>query len=286
MFCIYSTLEAELFPALRVFDGDVVFSGPVDFQTGLGQGLEHARPVFDLPLLKTRLEIGMHGILGLGPVILAGRFAPAEQAGIMQVGLFRRMQSGAGRVVRSGPALPVVVKVAEHIKVFLPAGRTGIKRLAAGKLHARNNKVQFVMIGVYVPHPENIALVRLQSGKGHALKVVHHPLFLFRRHRVVRVPGEHPGGELPLVVQGIYQGAGLLRVAAQDFRRALVASGVVRAHKVAGRSPSRALAVREDFHVHDASSQSGRSDGGGVSRNSRSRLTRAASTSMASARLL
>ena len=34
LFCIYPSLEAEFFSALRVFDGDVFFPGPVDFQTG------------------------------------------------------------------------------------------------------------------------------------------------------------------------------------------------------------------------------------------------------------
>ncbi len=95
----------------------------------------------------------MDGLLGLGPVILARRFAPAEQTGLVQVGVFRGVQAGAGRVVRSGPALPVVVEVAEHVEMLLPAGWTGVERLAAGELHTRNDKVQFVMIGVYVPHP-------------------------------------------------------------------------------------------------------------------------------------
>ena len=51
------------------------------------------------------------------------------------------------------------------------------------------------------------------------------------------------------------------------------------------RAVTATLAVRENFHIHDESSDSG---GGGVSAsfNSRSRLTRAASTSIVSARLL
>ncbi len=233
------------------------------------------------------LEIAVDGLFGFGSIILArhrtGCLAPAQQPGLVQIRVFRRMQPGAGRVVRSGPAFPVVVQVAEHVKMLLPAGRTGVERLAAGKFHTRNDEVQLMVIGVYVPHPENIALVRLQTGKGHALEIVHKPLFLLRRHRVVRMPGKHPGGEFPLGVQGVDKGAGLFRVAAQHFRRALVASGVIRAYKVAGRPFARALAVREDFHVHDGSPSSG---GGGVSFNARSRLTRAVSTSMASVRLL
>lgn len=133
--------------------------------------------------------------------------------------MFRRVQAGTGRIVRSGPAFPVVVQVAEHIKVFLPAGRTGVERLAAGKLHTRNDEVQLMVSGVGVPHPQNVALIRLQAREGHFFKIVHHPLFLFRRHRVVRVPGKHPGGELPFGVQRVDKVTGGFHFPAQDFWR-------------------------------------------------------------------
>ena len=108
-----------------------------------------------------------------------------------------REHAGAGRVVGSGPALAVVVQVAEQVKMLLPAGRAGIERFAAGKLHTRNHKVQLVVPGVNVPHPENITLTRLQSGKGQSFKIVHDALLLLRSHRVVGVPRKSPGGETP-----------------------------------------------------------------------------------------
>lgn len=106
----------------------------------------------------------------------------------MQVGVLRGVQAGAGRVVRSGPSFPVVVQVAEHVKVLLPAGRARVERLAAGELHARNDEMQLMVARVAVPYPKDIALVRLQTRKGHLLKLVHQPLFLLRGHFVVRVP--------------------------------------------------------------------------------------------------
>ena len=285
MFCIYSSLEAEFFPALRVFDGYVIFARPVDFQTGPGKCLEHVFAVADESLLDSRLHVLVNGFLGGGAIIFGRRFAPAQQTGVVQIGMFRSMDTGAGRVVRSGPALPMVVQVTEYIKMFLPAGRTGIKRLAAGKFHTRNDKVQLMVSRVRVPHPEDIALIRLHAREGHFFKIVHNPLLLLRRHRIVRVPGKHPGGELPFGIQRVDEVAGGFHIPAQDFRRQLVAARIIRADKVMRGAVTTALAVREDFHIHGVSPESG---GGGVSVffKSCSRLTRATSTSMASARLL
>ena len=199
--------------------------------------------------------------------------------------MFRRVQAGAGRIVRSGPALPVVVQVAKHIKVFLPAGRAGIERFPAGQFHTRNDKVQFMVARVGVPHPQDIALIRLQPREGHFFKIVHHPLFLFRRHRIVRVPGKHPGGELPFGVQRVDEVAGGFRIPAQHFRRQFIPARIIRADKVMRGAVTATLAMRENFHVHDGSPSSG---GGAVSVpfSSRSRLTRVTSTSMTSARPL
>ena len=228
-------------------------------------------------------HVVVNGFLGGGAVILARSFAPAQQAGVVQIRMFRRVEADAGRVVRSGPALPVVVQVAEHIKMFLPAGWAGIKRLAAGKLHARNDKMQFMVASMTVPHPQDIALIRVQPREGHFFKIVHNPLFLFRRHRIVRVPGKHPGSELPFGVQRVDEVAGGFRIPAQDFRRQFVATRIIRADKVVRGAVTAALAVRKDFHIHGGSPYAG---GRGVSFNSRSRLTRATSTSMTSARSL
>ena len=58
-----------------------------------------------------------------------------------------------------------------------------------------------MMARVRVPHPQDIALIRFQARESHFLKIIHDPLFLFRRYRIVRVPGKYPGGELPFGVQ-------------------------------------------------------------------------------------
>ena len=184
-----------------------------------------------------------------------------------------------GRIIRPRPTFPVVVKVAEHIKVLLPTGRTGVKLPAACQVQARNDKMKFMMSGVIVPHPKNVALIRLKSGKSQGFKVVHNPLFLLRRYGVGRMPGKHPSGELPFSFNGINEVAGNIRITAQHLRRRFFPAGIVESHKVAGGHIAIPLAVRKDFHVHASTSVGG-------AFTSRSKLTRAISTSRASARLL
>lgn len=138
--------------------------------------------------------------------------------------------------------------------MLLPAGRARIESLAGGKFHARNHKVQLVMPRMNVSHPEDIALIPLQPGKGQSLKIVHDAPLLLRRHRVVGVPRQRPGDETPLSVQRVDERPRHLRIAAQHIRQMRVASGVVLAYKVVGGAFAHALAVRKDLHVHGASS--------------------------------
>jgi hypothetical protein len=81
--CIYSSLKAEFFTALRVFDCDVIFPGPVDFQTGLLERRKHLSPAGDGSLLDALPQVFVNSFLGFGPVILARHLAPAEQSGIV-----------------------------------------------------------------------------------------------------------------------------------------------------------------------------------------------------------
>jgi hypothetical protein len=194
---INPSLEAELSPALRVFDGDVILARPFDFQTDFAQGGKNILPVPDKPLFQFGCEIGVNGFLGIGAVVLAWIFAPADKPRLVQVGLIRRMQAGAGRVVRSGPTFPVVVQIAEYVEVLLPAGRAGVEVLAARQIQARNDEMQFMVASMAVTHPEDSALIWLQTGKGNGFKIIHNALFLLRRHLVVRVPGENARRELP-----------------------------------------------------------------------------------------
>lgn len=270
-------------PALRVFDGDVMLAGASDFQPGFLQGHKHILSLMDFPLFHKGQHIGVDGLPDLVAPVLFDGLAPAQKPGLAQAGMLRRVHPPVSRVVWSGPAFADIVHIAEYVKVLLPAGRAGIERLAAGKLHARDDKVQFVMPGMAVPNPEDMALIRIQPGKGHPLEVVHDALFLLRRDGIGGMPGQNPGGETPFATQRINQLTGQAHISAQDFRRTAVAARIVPPDKVLRGGGTVPLAVRKNFHQHDGPPAWG---GGGVSFNSRSRLMSAASTAIVSARLL
>ena len=126
----------------------------------------------------------------LGPVAVAfpDFLAPSRHSCLEQVGLFRKLIPCPCRVVGPRPTFAPVEQVAEHVKVFLPAGRTSVEILAAGKLQSWNEEMQLVMPGMGMPHPENIALIRFQTGEGHPLESVHDFLFLCLADLLIRMP--------------------------------------------------------------------------------------------------
>ena len=48
--------------------------------------------------------------------------------------------------------------------------------------------MQLAMPGMGMPHPEDIALIRVQTGEGHPLESVHDFLFLCLADLLIRVP--------------------------------------------------------------------------------------------------
>ena len=55
--------------------------------------------------------------------------------------------------------------------------------------------MQFMVSGMGMPYPQNISLVRFQSGEGHAFKGVHDFLFLCLADLLIRVPRQNTGSE-------------------------------------------------------------------------------------------
>lgn len=269
--------------ALRVFDGDILCAGTGDFQAGFLQGNEDILPRVDFLLFHKGQHIGVNSLFGFVAFILFDGLSPAQKTGLEQAGMLRRIHASVSRIIRSGPALADIVQIAEHIEMLLPAGRAGIERLAAGKLHTRNDEMQLVVSGMAVPHPEDIALIRIQSGKGHSLKIIHDALFLLWGDDVGGMPRQDPGGETPCVVQRINQVAGHIHIAAQNFRRIAVTARIVGVDEILRGCKTSSSSVGEDLHQHDMPPSWG---GGAVSRASRSRLMSAASTSTVSALLL
>ncbi|MCL1916056.1 MAG: hypothetical protein FWG17_05055 [Desulfovibrionaceae bacterium] len=145
MFCIYSSLEAQFFPAVGVFDGDVVPACPVDGKPRVLQGGKHIFSVMDKTLLQFGRNVGVNGVLGLSPLILSRRFAPADQSCPVQIGMFRGMQTGAGGIIRPCPTFPMIMEIAEYAKGFFPARWEGVEGFTARQLHSWNDKMKFMV---------------------------------------------------------------------------------------------------------------------------------------------
>lgn len=118
--------------------------------------------------------------------------------------------------------------------------------------------MQLMVPGVAVAHPEDVVAIRLQPGEGRALKVVHEPLLLLRRHCVLRPPRESACRELPFAFLGVDEVARHIRIAPQDHGRRFCAAWVIHAQQVVHRPASRPFAVGEELQVHGPCSFSSR----------------------------
>ena len=133
---------------------------------------------------------------------------------VQKISLVGKKVASASWIVRTCPAFAPVKEVAEDSEVLLSSGRASIEILAAGKLHARDEEVEFVMSGVAVTHPEYVPLICFQSGKSYALESVHNIALLRFVHVIVGMPCEHAGREFPSPFDAVDEFGCELRVAA------------------------------------------------------------------------
>lgn len=119
--------------------------------------------------------------------------------------------------------------------------------------------MQLMMPSVAVAHPEDVVAIRLQPSEGRALKVIHEPLLLFRRHCVFRSPRQRARRELPFAFLGVDEVARHIRIATQDNGRRFCAAWVAHAQQVVYRTASRPFAMRKELQVHGPRSFSSRS---------------------------
>lgn len=206
--------------------------------------------------------------------------------------------AGTLRRHRIVPAVLLVHDVAQGVVVLLVAGRCDVETAPADKLHARRHKMQLDAALMGVAHPQHIALVGFETGKGKALEGVHHLLLLGRVRRVVRREGDDARTIGPLVWTGVDQRAHSVGIAPKhlwqrlagkqhdvaalvaDRVAVLVVSDDVALDQVVNRSRSAALAVAEKLDQHGAPSLAVNCSS--VSESARSIATRRAATVIAS----
>lgn len=166
----------------------------------------------------------------------------------------------------------LVQNIAQGVVVLLVAGRRDIEAAPAHKLHARRHEMQLDAALMGVADPEHIALVGFETGKGKALKGIHHLPLLGRVRRVLCGEGDDAGAIGPLVRAGVDQRAHAVCIAAQHLRQrltgkqrdlaaliadrvaVLVVSDDVALDQIVNRSRSAALAVSEKLDQHGAPS--------------------------------
>ena len=192
----------------------------------------------------------MDRVLGVGAFVFAWLSAPADEPRPVQIGMVGSMDAGSREIVRTCPAFRDVQQVAENIEGFLPAGRTGIEGLSASEFYSWDDEMQFWMPSVSVPHPENIPLIFLQSGKGYCLETVHDFSLLLRRDDIVGMPGKDTSRELPCRVQRVDEPPGKGDIPSQDLRWTFLSFGVIHANKVMRGCVSSTFPMRKYLHVH------------------------------------
>ncbi len=229
----HAALQTQFHARFRFDDADVFLALTVDSQSQLFQRLQNVRAFPDLSRCSPFPKVGQNGVSYLVAFSCPEFLSPSGQTRPEQISLFWQNLPASGRIIRAGPAFTPVEQVSKNIKVLLPAGRTGVKILSAGKLQTRNQKMQLMMPRMGMTNPENIALIFFKPGKGHMFKSVHHGIFLLLADAVIRMPCQYAGREFPSPLYAVDKRTGHGRIAAQYLRGACVSSRIIRAHKIA-----------------------------------------------------
>lgn len=94
------------------------------------------------------------------------------------------------RVLWIGPAVALVLDVAEPVERLLVARGRDVQTTPAGQLHPGSHEVELDPILVGVSHPEDIPLVALQAGERQSLEGVHHLDLLALGRRILPREGQ------------------------------------------------------------------------------------------------
>lgn len=178
--------------ALGLPDGDVIFPGSGHIQSQLPEVVQEVpaasygacsgslgqNPVNQLPHVVRRF-LALSEDFCDGFQLMAGTGYPARPVRVCGV---RQSVSGIDHI-------PEVIELP-----FCRLARwPDVQALAGGKLHARGNEMQLVMPGMFMPDPEDVVLIRIQTCESETLEAVHDGLFHGRGDGFTRSKGEDPG---------------------------------------------------------------------------------------------
>lgn len=150
----------------------------------------------------TAAYVACHGSLGQDlikqlPHVLR-RLLPLSEGCCDAFQLMARAGDRAGpvRVCRVSQTVPGVDLAPEVIELlFCPlSGRADVQAFARGQLDPWGDEMQLMMAGMGMADPEDIVLVRFQTGEGEPLKAVHDGPFDLRGDGFPWSEGQHAGG--------------------------------------------------------------------------------------------
>ncbi len=194
--------QPEPFAGLGVAHGEVVLARAGKIEALGNQMLDHAGSVFDLTIRDTIQQPVMDFLPRItAPDILNDR----------------RDIASAIRVLRVGPSKFLVQTIAKRVICAPRIGRCDVERMACVQHYPRHEEVQFNPIPMGMAHPQNVALVRPQSGESERFEFISNALLLILVGLVIAFESHHARGVAPSMLTTIDQLPCSLRIARQDF---------------------------------------------------------------------
>lgn len=166
-------------------------------------------------------------------------------------------RAGPVRICRVSQTVPGVDLAPEVIELLFcpPSGRADVQAFARGQLDPWGDKMQLMMAGMGMADPEDIVLVRFQTGEGEPLEAIHDGPFHLRGNGFTRSEGQHARGVAVLEGQRINEAAGLVRIAPEDDGRTVLTARPVGTDEIGNRAMTGSPAVTGKADNHEARSR-------------------------------
>ena len=241
--------------------GDAVPARPRDLEAQLLHLLDHALAVADQPSFDTLGDQRMCQLTQLHPALRCrhtlrhSQLLPSDHAlialRVLEVALSRRVVRVCQPVLCIDHRPEVVVDLPG-----LRPGRADVQRFASRQLDSWHHEMDFMVARVLVAHPQNVVLVRLQTGERHGLESIHDVLLLLGRDDFTRGEAQHPRLVLVLEAQAVDEALSRGGIASQhrwwritgDFLLLRLSDCLL--HAVADRAATTPLTSAGEPHDH------------------------------------
>lgn len=222
-------------------DGEVIFALPGNLQSRLLQGGDHGFAVRHLLRRHKGRQIGVDA------------FPALAEAEALMCPLWRSVKlCGPLRIVGTRPALGPVQRVPERRKGPFPTRRRDVECLAGGQLHPRRHEVKLdpPALGVLMPHPGDVVLLRVHARKGQTLEGVHGLLLLGFAGAILQGERQNAVGIAPLAFDAVDQVTGPVHIAPHHLGRRMLTPLAVVGDQIGSNLPPAAAAPPGELNQH------------------------------------